>query len=442
MTNPEPVETGYVCRDAFRPYHMRTQRFAAMVYHRRAGKTVSAINDLIDDTLRCALPNPRAAYIAPLYRQAKEIAWDYAKRYSQAIPGTRINESELRIDYPNGGRFRLYGADNPDSMRGIYLDAAVMDEPAQMKPMAWAEVIRPALADRRGRCTFIGTPKGRDWFYEMFRNAERDADWYTLTLRASQSGLLPEEEILAMSKVMTPSQIAQELECSFDEQSALQFLSTFDVNQSMLREALPETYAHAPRVLGVDIARHGDDESCIIRRQGIKAHMPDRFRIPDLMSIAGKVVEHIEDYRPDAVFIDATGMGWGVIDRLKQVGYARLIHAVQTGERAQDDNRYYNHRAELWGRMRDWLREAGCMPMDDAMLRDLTAPEYHFDNRNRTALEKKEDMKARGIPSPDSGDALALTFHSSIAPRTQDDTPEWKRKLRARSGGQRHPMTA
>lgn len=439
----EPIVTGYQCRGAFHDYHMRAKRFAAMVCHRRAGKTVAAINDLIDDCLRCPLPDPRTAYIAPLYRQAKEIAWDYAKLYSRAIPGIRINEAELRIDYPNGGRFRLYGADNPDSMRGIYLDAAVMDEPAQMKPMAWAEVIRPALADRRGRCTFIGTPKGRDWFYELFRNAERDDDWYTLTLRASQSGLLPEEEIIAMSKVMTPSQIAQELECSFDEQTAMQFMSTLDVNQSMLRDAPKEAYAHAPRILGVDIARHGDDESCIIRRQGIKTDTPDRFRLPDLMLIAGKVVEHIETWRPDAVFIDATGMGWGVVDRLRQLGYSRLIYAVQTGERAQNENQYHNHRAELWGRMRDWVREAGCLPLDDAMLRDLTAPEYKFDNRNRTVLEKKEDMKARGIPSPDSGDALALTFHATVAPRTKDDTPDWKKNLRAMSaGGKRNPMTA
>ena len=161
------------------------------------------------------------------------------------------------------------------------------------------------------------------------------------------------------------------------------------------------------------------------------------------MQIAGKVVEHIEEWRPDAVFLDATGMGWGVVDRLRQLGYSRLIYAVQTGERAQNENQYHNHRAELWGRMRDWVREAGCLPLDDAMLRDLTAPEYKFDNRNRTVLEKKEEMKARGIPSPDSGDALALTFHATVAPRTKDDTPDWKKKLRAmRGSGSKHPMTA
>jgi hypothetical protein len=156
-------------------------------------------------------------------------------------------------------------------------------------------------------------------------------------------------------------------------------------------------------------------------------------------------VELIETWRPDAVFIDATGMGWGVVDRLRQLNYGRLIYAVQTGEKADDENRYFNRRAELWGKTRDWLSEAGCLPQDDALARDLAAPEYEFDARNRLRLEKKEDMKARGMPSPDAADALALTFHAQPAMRTKTDEPEWHAKLRALKNNKRKtksPMLA
>jgi hypothetical protein len=425
------VSTGYEQREQFAGYHARTQRFAAMVCHRRAGKTVASLNDVIDDCLRSQLESPRFAYIAPQYRQAKEVAWDYLKRYTRAIPGMEANESELRVDLPGDRRIRLHGADNPDSLRGIYLDGAVLDEPAQMKPATWEEVIRPALSDRKGRATFIGTPKGRDWFYELFRRAERDPEWFTLSLPASRSGILPQSEIDAMTRDMSAAKIAQELECSFEAPNSSQYIGSDVVATAQARIAAPDVYRHAPRLLGVDVARHGDDESVILKRQGIHVPTPRRLRIPDLMQLAFHVVEEIIAYKPDAVFIDASGMGWGLIDRLRQLGYGKLIHAVQTGEKAFDDNRYYNLRMELWARVLAWLVEAGCLPPDDGLVRDLTAPEYYFDNRNRLQLEKKEDMKSRGMPSPDSADAIALTFAAHVAPRTKLDVPEWQSKLRA-----------
>lgn len=232
----------------------------------------------------------------------------------------------------------------------------------------------------------------------------------------------------------------------FPRSNATQFISTEDVETSK-RRGQPEKvmYSHAPRVVGVDIARHGDDESVILRRQGVWCEKPKHLRIADLMTLAGEVAAVIEEWRPDAVFIDATGIGWGVVDRLRQLGYGRTLYAVQTGEKAQAPEKFYNHRAEIWDRMRAWVKEAAHLPADDpSLMTDLTGPEYSYDRFNRLVLEKKEDMKARGLASPDSADALALTFHTTVAPRTKDDEPEWKRKLRNqhRSGGARSPMTA
>lgn len=210
------VEIPYAPRKAMVPYHARTQRWACIVAHRRFGKTVGVVNDLIRSSLTSSKENHRAAYIAPFYSQAKAIAWDYAKFYSAPIPGIRINESELRIDYPNGARLRLFGADNYDAMRGLYLDDAALDEPADFPPNAWPMVIRPALADRQGRATFMGTPKGKNQFWEIHDHAKDDPDWFSLVLKASQTGILPQAELDEARRAMGEDRYDQEFECSFE----------------------------------------------------------------------------------------------------------------------------------------------------------------------------------------------------------------------------------
>ena len=213
---PLDVPLGYQARPQFTPLHLRTQRWACVVSHVRAGKTVACIMDLVDAALRCKLQDPRFAYVSPYYAQSKDTAWLYLKRFTAPIPGAEANEGELRVDFPNGGRVRLYGADNYDRMRGIYLDGVVCDEFADFHPAAWPEVIRGRLSDRRGWATFIGTPKGRNSFFDVWDNALRADDWFTLRLRASETGILSEEELADAAKAMTPEQYAQEYECSFD----------------------------------------------------------------------------------------------------------------------------------------------------------------------------------------------------------------------------------
>ncbi len=195
---------------------MRRERFGVVVAHRRAGKTVAAINDLIDAALRCEKPDPRFAYVAPYYTQAKDVAWLYVKKYTAGIPGVSVNESELRIDLPNGGRVRLYGADNYDRMRGIYLDGVVLDEFADMHPAAWTEVIRPALADRQGWALFIGTPKGRNAFCELYERALVTDDWFALRLKASETGLIAPSELEALKREMNDNEYRREMETDFD----------------------------------------------------------------------------------------------------------------------------------------------------------------------------------------------------------------------------------
>jgi phage terminase large subunit len=210
------IELDYEPRDQFLPYHERDKRWSVVVAHRRCGKTVACINDVIKRALECQRPNPRYAYLAPTYAQAKEVSWTYLKQYAEPIL-TDVNESELRVELINGARIRLHGADNPDRLRGIYLDGIVLDEYASMKPSVWGEVIRPALSDREGWATFIGTPKGRTGLWDIWEEARKEPDrWFRLMLKVSETQILPEKELADARRSMTPEQFEQEYECSFE----------------------------------------------------------------------------------------------------------------------------------------------------------------------------------------------------------------------------------
>lgn len=192
-------------------------RWAVVVCHRRFGKTVCAVNQLQKGAVLCKKERPRFGYIAPTYAQGKAIAWDYLKHYSRPIPGVRTHESELRIDYPNKGQVRIYGADNPDSLRGLYFDGVVLDEYGLMRPNIFSEVIRPTLSDRQGWALFMGTPNGKNQFWEQVEEArERPADWFVAEYKASQTGYVTPDELASARASMTEDEYAQEYECSFE----------------------------------------------------------------------------------------------------------------------------------------------------------------------------------------------------------------------------------
>lgn len=205
------------------------KRFNVMVCHRRMGKTVLCINILVRAALEGTRPDQRFAYIAPLFRQAKQVAWDYLKAYTNMVPGRRFFENELKVDLPNGSRIQLFGADNPDALRGIYLDGVILDEYAQMRPGLWGSVIRPLLTDRQGFGIFIGTPQGHNEFYDLYINARDgfpddigarypDKTWKSFMYKASETGVIIPEELVAARNEMTGAEYDQEFECSFEAQ--------------------------------------------------------------------------------------------------------------------------------------------------------------------------------------------------------------------------------
>ena len=212
------VEIPYTPRELQNKLHedLNNYRFAVLACHRRFGKTVMLINHLIRAALQNKLVNPRYAYIAPTYKQAKNIAWDYLKMFAGPIPTTRFNETELRCDLPNGSRITLLSSENPDSLRGLALDGVCIDEVAQIEPKLWNEIIRPALSDRKGFCYFIGTPAGMsNLFYELYQHAVADDKWYAYTAPASKTKIIDQEELDAAKKQMGDTKYRQEFECDW-----------------------------------------------------------------------------------------------------------------------------------------------------------------------------------------------------------------------------------
>ena len=196
----------------------KLSRFSVLVCHRRFGKTALSVNQLIKAAKTTKRPDWRGAYIAPLYKQAKTVVWDELKKYcGLGAEGctVKFHETELRADFENGARIRLFGANNPDSLRGIYLDSVVFDEVAQMPKRVWNEVIRPALSDRKGWAMFIGTPRGKNALYKIWEEAKHDPSWFTARYRASETGIIDQEELNASARDMSPEEYEQEFECSF-----------------------------------------------------------------------------------------------------------------------------------------------------------------------------------------------------------------------------------
>lgn len=187
---------------------------------------------MCDYLLNLDLKNPQGAYIAPTFSQAKRVLWVIAKDYFLKIPGATANEADLKITIPRPSRgdfvtFLLLGAENPDGLRGLYLDYAVLDEVAQMNPTVWTMVVRPALSDRLGRALFIGTCNGRGFFYQLYDGAlngfpqedgtrKKDPDWHAFMLKADESGIIPQDELDSARAIMSAESFAQEYLCDFN----------------------------------------------------------------------------------------------------------------------------------------------------------------------------------------------------------------------------------
>jgi len=195
---------------------LAAHRFAVLVCHRRFGKTVLAVNHLIRRLAENRKLMPRVSYIGPTYKEVKRVVWDYVKHYANPIPGREFNEAELMLSLPGNRKMYLLGANDPDSLRGPYWDDVVFDEYEMIPARAWTQIVQPSLADRLGSAMFMGTPNGRNQFYDMRNQALQDPSWYVATYKASETKVIPYDELERQRSKMLPEEYAQEFECSFE----------------------------------------------------------------------------------------------------------------------------------------------------------------------------------------------------------------------------------
>lgn len=398
---------------------LERHRFSVLVAHRRFGKTVLAVNHLLKAAILCKLDRGSYGYVAPFRNQAKEIAWSYLKHYSSTLPGVAVNESDLSISLINGTRIRIFGADNPDALRGLYFDGIVLDEVAQMRREVWQEIIRPELADRNGWAVFIGTPKGVNLFHELFVQAQADTsgDWVALVYRVDDTDALPAAEVERLRVEMSEGAFRQEFLCDFSASSDDVLITIDEATEANKMVYPPSAYESMPLVFGVDVARFGDDRTVVFPRRGIVALDPVMVTKKDNVEVANKIISLYHQMQPHSIFVDA-GQGQGVIDILRQA--LPCVYEIPFGGSALDPVKFYNRRSEMWFLMREWIRAGGAIPSVEGLVGELSSPIYSYDAKGRISLEKKEDIKERLGRSPDIADALALTFALPVLPELGD----------------------
>ena len=407
-------------------YAKRYQR-ASVIWHRRAGKDSTALNLTAREMFKRA---GTYWHLFPEQAQARKAIWNGVdgkgrRIIDQFLPlevRTRTSGQEMLIALGQGAIWQMAGSDNYDSLVGSNPIGVVFTEWALANPLAW-EYIRPILLENGGWALFITTPRGRNHAYKMHQMALHNDAWFADLATYRDTGILSDAQIQQERDAgMSESKIQSEYFCSFEAETDEQFIPTHYVQAAQSGHV--QTHIGDPMVLGVDVARFGDDMSVIYPRRGRDARtMPiEVYAKLDTMQLAGKVAEAIAKYTPDGVFIDEGGVGAGVIDRLRQLGFSVVgINFGAASDQSMGSSQVLatNKRSEIWGAMREWLRRGGLIPAQDQKLEfELLSPLYSYDAHNAIVLEKKADMKKRGIRSPDIADALALTFSYPVVPRS------------------------
>lgn len=348
-------------------------------------------------------------------------------------------KKQLKMDdtyyYSNGV---LWDEDNPASFAGVHSDVGVMlifDEASGIPTPIWTESEGFFTEKTLYRFWFAFSNPRRNSgaFHDCF--GEHREFWRTRHINALEIETQYSDKATYDGIIAKYGRDSDEAKVQvfglFPNQSERQFIPRSLVTEARYR-ALERTDDSAALVMGCDPARYGTDATVIRFRRGRDARVipPVEMFGKDNMYVANMCAELIDKYDPDGVFIDA-GAGAGVIDRLKEMGYK--VFEVGFGT-SSTDPQYYDHRTELWGRMREWLGGA-MIDNNPKLLADLCAPEWSpFGKEDKLKLESKEIMKKRGVKSPDHADALALTFHCNIARKDIATAKNGYRKVRVAKG--------
>jgi len=292
----------------------------------------------------------------------------------------------------------------------------IYDEASAIDNVIW-EVTEGAMTEAGALWVCLGNPtKNTGRFSDCFRkdNIDNGGRWkcWEIDSRTVKRTNKQEIEDLIKTYGLDSDFVRVRVLGKEPRAGAMQLIGDMIVQEAAGKVLPPQFFDHEAKIMGVDIARSGDDQSVIIKRQGLAAFELEKFSIPDSMQFVSVISDRIKKWGPDAVFIDEVGMGGPCIDRLRELGHE--VFGVNGAKTAGDRQKYFNKRTEVWVLMRDWLESGAAIPDDRDLKEDLPAPEYAFDTQDRWQLERKIDVKARLGRSPDCGDALALTFAEPV----------------------------
>lgn len=317
---------------------------------------------------------------------------------------------------------------NPDAFAGLHAEwvLVLFDEGAGIADVIY-ETVMGAMTTPHALWLVFGNPTRNSGYFHSLFNKLRHR-WLTWCVDSRVAKRVNHSEIgkWVEDNGEDSDFVRVRVRGLFPRRGSSQLIGT-DVTEKAMRRfrdlPMPITFDRphellfGPLLIGVDVARFGDDATSIWIRRGKYATRLQRHYGKDTVQVAGFVSEIIEKYDPDAVFVDGTGLGAGVVDQLRHTGHGSILHDIIASEKAVDDKTYKNLRSEMWGKMGLWIAAEAAVMDDQQVLDDITGPEYYYDIHNRIQLEAKDDIKKRGLASPDNGDALALTFARPVSQR-------------------------
>jgi len=400
-------------------------RFVVAVCHRRLGKTLLAVNWLIKEAFDKNIQDYRGYYFCSTQKQAKIVSWQYFKNALfdlERVGLVSFNETELRIDLPNGGKIYLGSAESIENYRGIYIDRIVLDEVASWanSQYAYAEVLRPAMADRRAHALIIGTVKGLNQFYDFYQygvSTDPDLlDWATIDLKASQTGILPESELRMLRATMSAGAYRREFENDFFADVPDILITAQEVLDAQRRPLDKNLVSLSEVIVGLDVGLTGDPSELAIR-QGTEIRPLIEVVSTNPMENVSKISRALKMINPPptTVFGDA-GQGMAVLSRLRELGHTNIVDVFFGG--ASDEENCFNKRAAMAYRLKQWL-PTGHLPVDDELTQELVNMHLDEDPNNKVRLIKKRKIRDIIGRSPNKSDAVMLCFAEMDSP--QDD---------------------
>lgn len=395
-------------------YMMAGGKRAVAVWHRRAGKDVTAL----DITRRLAFKRIGNYYHCfPEYTQGRKVLWDgidkNGTRFIERMTklASRVNEQEMKIQLLNGAIWQIIGADNYDSLVGgnpvgiVFSEWAISDK----YPAAW-DYFRPMLVENGGWAIFIYTPRGRNHGFDLYAMAAHNDEWFCELLTADHTGVISNEDIEAERRSgMSEDIIRQEFYCDFLA-STENVLIPYDLLDGAKTRMVD--YPAGKTLAGLDVARFGDDRTALVCRRGGMITNIETWQGLNAIQVAGKVKEAYSARQFDAIAVDAIGVGAGVADLIQAQGVPCI--AVNVAETSSYKDRFHRLRDELWWQAREWFFDKKCTiraaSATEKLISELAAVTYDYRPNGTIQIEPKQAMKDRLGYSPDIADAFCLTF--------------------------------